>query len=197
MTNLRRTAGQWGAAVTDTAVIPLDASTEAQEIIDYAHHEIHAGSRFLYSETVDLASGANRDILIVTPNTTKWAHLSLPLRIGSNKQTTVTLYEDTTTSADGTAVSELNHNRNSGVAATVVLTHSPTVTVLGTILIQEQFGVAGGFFTDDVGGVAGGGRDELILKQNTKYLLRITNNDGSDPADINIFLDWYEHTDKH
>ncbi len=179
---------------SNTADVRIDASTSSLQVVDYEHHEIHSGSRYFYSETVDIAGSGTRDILIVTPDTTKWAHFTLPLQISSNKQTTVSFYEDTTTSADGTGLTEQNFNRNSVKTATVVVTHTPTVSGVGTLLIDDQFGESGGFFTGDVGGQATGGRAEIILKQNAKYLLRITNNDGS-ASDVNIWLDWYEHTD--
>ena len=35
---------------------------------------------------------------------------------------------------------------------------------------------------------------EFVLKQNTKYLIRITSN--SDANKVTTALEWYEHTDK-
>lgn len=39
----------------------------------------------------------------------------------------------------------------------------------------------------------GSGRDEIVLKQNTKYQLSLYGTDA-DPA--TLMMDWYEHTDK-
>lgn len=36
----------------------------------------------------------------------------------------------------------------------------------------------------------------MVAKQNTDYLFRITNNDGSATRWIGYDFNWYEHTDK-
>lgn len=44
----------------------------------------------------------------------------------------------------------------------------------------------------------GGTRDsqEIILKQNSTYLVRVTEN-NIQATNINVVFDWYEHTDKN
>lgn len=166
----------------------VDASTHSLQVVDYAHHEIHSGSAYVVSYNADVSSGANLDVLIVTPNTTAWAHMLLNLA-GEN-ELLATLYETATVSAAGTALTEVNHNRNSANTAAVVVTHTPTVTGTGTA-IWQRIGGSG----ETVGGEARNDA-EMILKQNTTYLLRLTNN-GVGTGWINVELDWYEHTDKN
>lgn len=176
--------------ISDTVarIVRVDASTHALEVIEYEHHEIHSGSSFYVTYTVDLGNGASQDILLVTPDTTKWAHM-----VGSvttESEAHVYFYEDTTTSNDGTAMTEFNRNRNSGTAATVVATYTPTVTGVGTLIWESHFGSGRG--------VGGGARseNEFVLKQNTKYMLRVTNATANANY-IAIAINWYEHTDKN
>lgn len=167
----------------------IDSVTEALMTITYPHHEIHDGSRYFYAELITLGNSGTREILITTTDTAKHGHFTM--EISANKETVVRLFEDSD-STGGTALTPRNRNRNYPDAATISLAHTPTVTTDGTLLIIEQFGEATGPATSKAGGTTSGGRLELVLKQNTKYLLRITS--ASDTNDINIILDWYEHT---
>lgn len=172
-------------AVATLPSAQLDSTTNAIKVIDYPHNELHGGDAFVYCEVTDVSGSAARDILIVTPNTTKWAHMFI--EVGSESEADYKLYEDATTSADGTGVTEVNRDRNSGSAATVVVTHTPTVSTTGTLICQDHWG----------SGKKSGGADraieEWILKQNAKYLVRVTNATGS-ANQIAIALNWYEHT---
>lgn len=165
--------------------LSTDSSTNAVNTIDYAHHEIHGGSSFTADYTVELANGATIDILVVTPNTTKWAHMEYILMCELESE--IKIYEGVTTSNDGTGLTEFN--RNSATAATTVVSYTPTVTDTGTLIRTKHLGA---------GKTAGGeSRDlsEIILKQNTKYLYRITNATTSVNY-ITFILSWYEHTNK-
>jgi len=188
---------RWGSGAGETDDVRIDASTNVLETIEYEHHEIHSGSRYAYSESEDVVAGEHRQLLLAVSNTTKWPHLSLPLHVTSNRQTTVEFYEAVVTSYNGTVLTPFNMNRNSANTPLTAVSVSFVVSSLGTRLIHEQFGTSGSFFKADVGGAVGGGRNELMLKQNVQYLLRMTNNDGGDSADISTWIDWYEHADKH
>ena len=164
-----------------------DETVDAIKTIDYPHSEIHEGNAFLYCEVTDFSNGAVRDILIVTPNTTKWAHMVLD--VVSELEADLKIYEAPTASNNGTAVTEFNRNRNSATVNTTVITHTPTIAggSEGTLICQKHWG----------SGKANGGESrnltELVLKQNTKYLLRVTNATTS-ANQIEIDLNWYEHT---
>lgn len=168
--------------------IPLliDPSTEAMPIVDYAHHEIHEGDHYFIKGWMDLTNAQVFDFLATTPDTLKWAHMVVAF--SSEAESHITIYEGTTTSADGTAVTAVNRNRNSSNTPGVVVTHTPTVTGVGTQIASYKMGSM-----QKAGGEVRG-NNELVLKQNTKYLIRITN----DTALNNWFdylADWYEHTD--
>lgn len=164
----------------------MDASTHSMQVIDYAHHETHAGSHFDYCEQVALGNGSARDLLIVTPDTLTWSHLLF--RIRSSGESNYNLYEGAVTSNDGTQVVTFNRNRNSAGTANTLIYHTPTVGTTGTSICMQHFGA---------GQRSGGderGDNEWVLKQNTKYLLRITSEAAANDVSTNI--NWYEHADK-
>jgi hypothetical protein len=70
---------------------------------------------------------------------------------------------ETTVSTGGSAVTPLNHNRNSANAPAIDVVESCTLTTTGTLFGPDRFGsgqVAGGQARAD---------NEWILAQNTKY----------------------------
>ena len=72
---------------------------------------------------------------------------------------------------------------------TTAIYNAPTISAPGTLLTRRYVGS---------GKSSGGGtrdNNEFILKQNTAYLLRITEGNVAN-TNINWELDWYEHTNK-
>ena len=169
----------------------IDPVTHSLETIDYAHHEIHSGSSFSVSDTV-ACNNTTVKWMIVTPNSTNYAHLVFHLSTTGEATFLVTGDADRTA---GTALACVNRRRV-GVpsSATVSVSRTPTggLTDGATTLFSIRDGVTG------VGGKsvqAGEGRDvqEWILKPNTKYIVSITTY-----ADVftTMKLDWYEHADR-
>lgn len=167
--------------------VRLDEVTGYLTFIDVFHHHTHAGEAFISGDLIDLGNGAIRDILIVTPNTTYWAHMFIT--ITTESETDLKVYEGTTASNNGTAITAFNKDRNSTSVATTLIFHTPTVAPgsEGVMLPPMHWGSGKG--------VGGGERssEEWVLKQNTKYLLRITNATTS-ANQTNTILRWYEHT---
>ena len=89
----------------------VDSSTESLQTIEYEHHEIHAGSGFHCIEVVDLAINNTRDVQIVTPDSTKWAHMLAA--VDTESETEWFLYENVVINNTGTACGIINQNRNS------------------------------------------------------------------------------------
>ncbi len=183
--------GSIGAVELESGGNPLtiDVLNNSLVAIALPHYETHEGVTFNASyKILALANAANLDIILLT-GANKEAHLTARFVCGGDAE--VLIYEDTTTQAplnDGTALAELNLNRGSVTAATVVATHTPTINALGTQLIDGAIG--GG-----TGGNAAGGAirigTERILAVSTKYLFRLTNRSGG--AKIgSIVLEWYE-----
>lgn len=168
------------------AIPRLDKATTTLQTIEYEHHEIHGGSSFITSYAVDLGNGATADLLITTPNTTKWAHVVFTIE--HELEAHVYLYENPTVSDAGTGITTYNRDRNSATAATTTVKHTPTVDPVGTLIWEDHSGS---------GRTTGGGshsNGEFVLKQNEDYLLRITNAIANAANYIAVHIDWYEHT---
>jgi len=184
--------GSASSIIKDAGGIPaeVDNSTHSMQTIEYSHHEIHAGSHYKAGfMNTDLDTDATVQLLFVTPNTTKWAHWTLTAQAtGSAK---IEVYEGTSVSANGTAVTRWNRNRNSTNTSTTLVYHTPTVTTSGTKMITKYIGSEG--FRSNIGGEHRGD-SEFMLLQNTKYLLVLTA--ISDDIVGSVGGDWYEHTDK-
>ena len=180
----------------------LDKATGALIFLDYPHHEIHAGDRFyvMYSVASLGAMAAPDDMITLTfttPNTTKWGHFSF-LAIGTGGWRLRLIEAPSGGAASQTEqLSVLNRNRNSSKVSTMIaldstageVSYDATLATGGTALWDEY--VPGG---SKVAGLVGSGRDEIVLKQNTKYQLSLYGTDA-DPA--TLMMDWYEHTDKN
>jgi hypothetical protein len=161
----------------------------APVVVDVAHHELHCGDSICLTHTVDLTNGAVRDILITVPNpaiTAKRYHFYI--EVTTESETDVKLYESTTTSNNGTTIAAFNRNRQDPVVAEneVVFTHTPTVTGVGTLIEEFHFGSGRG-----VGG-ENRGNNEWVFKNNTKYLLRVTNATTTNNY-IAVKIDYYVH----
>jgi len=171
-------------------IVKLDANTEVQMFVDYAHHEVHAGSHYYIKNWYDIAgSGTVKEFILTTPDSTKEVHLLTAFN--TEAEFTLSAFEGVTTSDDGDAITPINNNRNSSKTSVLSTFEDPTVTNDGDAIWTIKMGSGGNKSTGERRGDA-----EIILKQNTKYLFRITKNaTGTDWVDIN--LKWYEHTPKN
>lgn len=95
----------------------------------------------------------------------------------SSGDATLEYFEGTTFSAAGTAVSALNHNRQSAKTFTGTITHTPTITANGTQLDGTVF-IPGGTKGSGSGGSSTGFLEEMLLANSTNYLVKLTNVSG-------------------
>lgn len=167
-----------------------DSTTNANKTIDYSHYEIHAGSHFKagYQDTT-MDTDAVIELLFITPDSAKWAHWTLTAQ--TTGAGTVQVFRGPTVTANGTAVTPLNRSENSLRTSDVSVYHTPTTTADGTKISERWIGSEG--FRSNIGGEIRGS-SEIILKQNTIYLVRATAN--ADGIKMAIGGDWYEHTNK-
>ena len=169
---------------TTLRVPQADASSHAMEAITFAHHKIHEGDHFFIKDVEDLGNTATYYILFAVPNTPRWIHLFFDF--WHEKEMSFSITEGVTTGGDGTAVSAYNNNRNSTTVPTIVVTHTPTTPVGGTVIYNYQRG----------DGNKGGGEkreeDEIELKANMKYLITATNISANDNL-FDYHFKWYEH----
>lgn len=167
-----------------------DLTTDSLRVVDYAHAELHSGSHYNYRRYHNVPKNGTKDHLIITPNTTKWAHFVVDVE-AITSSVIVYLYEGATYSAVGTPETPINRNRNYTNGNTTLIYEDPTITAVGTLLADTYVGA---------GKNSEGGRvrdqQEIILKQNTVYLVRVVEqNIAATP--VNIAFDWYEHTNKN
>lgn len=163
----------------------FDGVFQAPISIDVAHHEIHEGGVFSYCDVVSLANGATQDYMVTTPNTTKWAHFGYMIDFNDGAGS-FDIYE--ATDRNGTTAQTIyNRNRNSESTAGVTIHKSVSGgTTDGVRLCMRRAGSG-----KTLSGSIGSG-SERILKQNTKYLIRLTNNTTS-TNNASVEFDWYEH----
>ena len=111
------------------AIFSQDASTEAINIIDYNHHEIHSGSHYFVRGYTDMSDGDSIAFSLTTPNTTKWTHIIF--NISHSGLLTVKMFETATVSS-GDTITPYNNDRNSANTSVNVVISNPTVAVEGT-----------------------------------------------------------------
>ena len=158
-------------------------------VIESVHHEIHCGDSYEMADVTTLPNGGVLNVLIVVPDEPgtpgvdqKWYHLKGIVE--SEAEALVEFFEGTVVTADGTALTSFNRNRNSALADFLPVYSGPTITSDGTLLYSKGIGSGRA-----VGGSAGR-ETEIILKNNTAYLLRVTNNITGTNR-INSELDYY------
>jgi len=180
-------AQMYGKTGDSTFQVPrLDAITHTMQTMEYEHHEIHSGSHyFLCDYDLSIASSETIEFVVTTPNTTTWSHMLFDF--SSSLGATMEIYEGASSVVDGTPATPINNNRNSTNTSVLTILKDPTSITDGTRIA--------GFL---VGGNRSGGvnsRDkELILKQNTIYLFRLTSLANSNT--IGFCGEWYENINK-
>ena len=174
-----------------TTQVGVDSSTEALEVIDYEHHEIHAGSHYIIASSDVLGSGITKDFCTYAPDTTKWIHIIF--EVAGSASTSFDVFEAGDFDDDGISSTPLNSNRNSSNTAGFGVSADCTVNSTGTRILNYRFGSG----TNPSKALSGENRSrtELVLKQDTNYLWRIRSN----AADNNVTYvgSWYEHVDKN
>lgn len=96
------------------------------------------------------------------------------------------LYEGSTVTG-GTSITPLQMNRSSTTASQAVALLNPTVSSLGTKLLEQI--LIGGQGKKASGGDSG--TADMVLKGLTTYLFRLTNVNGTDHA-AEMVLEWFE-----
>lgn len=158
-------------------------------IVDLAHHEVHEGSHFVVThKTADGADLPNDGVLEVLLTTgAKDVHAVFEAVVEGDFE--LDIFENPTVTDDGTALAEVNLNRNSSKVATVVATHTPTTSADGDNLYSKWLLGGVGFFADTA---LARTDTEFNLKQNEQYLFRLTNRSGSG-SPCSWVVQWYEH----
>ncbi len=194
MSNWKLINARWGSGAGETEEVRMNGASGALLGITNAHHQVHEGNHFTYSQSdadFDIADAV--ELLIITPNTTKWAHMIFDIE--AVLDTTVEIYENTAAAGHTVLAAQtaFNNNRNSGTSNTTTINTHNDDGADGTLIFKSVFGVSTGTGINHItGGGAERAREEWILKQNSKYVLKITS--GTDNSVMSLKLSWYEHT---
>ena len=177
--------GKTHSYITDDGVrfCALDKTFKALLSIDVEHHEIHDGSSYQVTAfATGVGSGSIADFFGITPAN---VDCHFVFSVSGSGELEFALYEGATVSSNGTPMSVINRNRKSIKTSTMQAFHTPTVTGVGTLLESGYFGTG-----KTVGG-SNHSDTEMILKNNTNYLVRITSRSSAN--NISGKFMWYEH----
>lgn len=157
-------------------------------VLDEEHSKIHQGKLFTLAKRVNIANvGGVATFLGIVPAAV-YPHFRNITVSSDGGPFDVDFYEGTTVSANGAAIAAYNNNRNATTVPGLLVYDTPTITADGILL--EPILIPG---TKQSGSLGSDSSNEWILKENTKYLIRITNNTtgaGTSRFTINMF--WYE-----
>ncbi len=169
--------------------IQLDRNTYALMTIDFSHHELHSGDHYFFQASHEIASAGTIVYLITTPNTDVYSHFIYTIDGSAILQ--ATMYEGADRTGT-TAQTILNSNRNSANVSGIAIHLGVSAgTTDGTVIKTYNGGAASAISRSSP---TSRSDSELILKRNTKYLIRLTS--GTDNNLCNVKFEWYEHTDK-
>jgi len=162
----------------------IDSNTHTLKTITYPHSEEHDGNAFFLNSNDDImADGENFTITVETPDTAEWMHLTFTTE--GILATHTYVYEGVTVSVNGSVVIPFNRDRNSTNTCGGIFRINDTTADLGTLLWQWHSG------SKRESGISMEGQ-EIILKQNTKYLFVIESEANNNAASGQ--LNWYVHT---
>lgn len=181
----------WDPDINRWCKIRVDTSTDALNVVQYPHHEVHAGSFYRSGMNFTLAN-AEVGTFGMTTHATKEVHILWNLTATADG--TFTVLEDVASFSGGATVNPLNHNRNSSNTSfqTCIrgMTGSNLITPTGgTTILNAVLGTGKGSTIDRSHG------EEFVLKTNSNYLFRYTN--GTSANIIQLVMEWYEHTPRH
>jgi hypothetical protein len=162
-----------------------DILTGALVEIDFGHYKVHQGLSFYYHDVIALGNGATQDYIITIPDSMVRMHFGMEINYNDGAGI-IELYE-ATDRVGTTLQTTFNRDRNSGnIANMLVHKDQSGGTTDGVKIINKRSGSGKTLAGESATG------EERILRNNTKYLLRLTNGTTS-TNNVNIILRWYEH----
>ena len=166
---------------TVVAPIEIDSYTHSLSTIDEEHHQIHDGNHYFIATYETLGSEDSADFVVETPDSSTEAHMVF--MVEGTDAVSIEVYESVDADSDGTVQTPYNSNRNSSNNSVLTIRKNPTVNDTGTLLFKQRSGGKNKIgITSRV--------NELVLKQNTKYLYRITSHAVGNI--VTYIGEWYE-----
>lgn len=145
--------------------------------IPVEHLLVHMGLVYSLDYTASLANGASLNIHIAVPKEYD-LHTEFSVLVGGDGL--LYMYEEPVLSNNGTLLTPVCQNRDFAVAMGTKFYHTPTVTSVGTALINGRI-IPGGSGPQSVGHIARAGA-EWLLGADKSYLVRVTNSSGNTQA---------------
>lgn len=175
-------------AISELLQNAKDPLNSAIATMDVEHYEIHEGDHFFCSCVQAMAGNATIDYVLSIGN--KPAHLVFSI-IGNDAGISGNTYENITANNDGTLVTPINNNRLSSNTSSIVNRLNPTgVNITNALILRPFRSGTGGTPSQRQSGSIERSR-EVILKPNTKYLIRTTNLSTS-TNNVSFDFSWYE-----
>lgn len=171
-------------------VMKFDDYAHAVALIDTNHRHVHDGFYFHASGRATLGIAGTLDLLLNVPAGC-YPHVQDVLFNLGDAPADIGIYRGVTTSDDGTAVTVHNRNLNSSTTPEAVLTHTPTITDLGTQIHDRYIGDTGGTGINKIGAFTPSTGEEWVFAPGEKYLVRLTNNSGASMT-VSYEAFWYE-----
>ena len=151
--------------------------------IDVLNSTVHAGIAFTYSGAASIPAAGHAYFHGKTGDIT--SHLMGFFVKADSAPVTVQFFEAPTITADGTPQSPIQRNRQTANVALMQVFAAPTVTADGTQLFVDK--LLGNQQTVSSSNLDG----EWLLKKNTSYTFKITNN-SNQTANIGAGFSWIE-----
>ena len=169
-----------------------DQFAHAVTVIQEQHRLIHDGMFFTTSGKQTGFADATSVEFLISPPAGCFPHIqSMVLNFGRG-DIDFEAYEGPTVTDNGTALPTRNVNRNSTNTPALNLYANPTTTDDGVMGFQLWVPPTGTGTGQSANGTAGVGQgSEWILKPETQWLVRLTNNSGS-TIDWSYEFSWYE-----
>lgn len=159
-----------------------DAASNALYVISGEDSKAFSGKLWTANRYVASVGATSTTDVTITQTATNVAYAKIS--ISSSQISVVSIYEGTTVSNAGTAITSYNRNRSVAGSASSTVHHTPTVSAAGTEILPSF--LLSGSTTGPIAVVG-----SWLLKADTKYLIRLTNN-GASAAAVGIFIEWYE-----
>lgn len=169
------------------SISQVDLTNNSLKIIDYPHAELHKWDHYFYTDHVELDNALSQNYLITTSNTLKWGHMHIICWWSAITQ--IEVYE-ATDKLWTTLQQVFNNNRNSSNVAT--LSVHKWISWWTTDWLRLVYHKWGSSTNQSSSGVWVRSDEELLLKQNTKYIVRITSFTNDNLCNLSLY--WYEHT---
>lgn len=172
---------------TPVATIPddwIDHSSNSVKMIDETHAKIHEGKHCKFEDYRILSSSETKYFLLYTDG--KEFHFNYYFSFESGEGEFI-IYENPTFDNVGILLNNVfNSNRNSNISTVGVLYEDPSITNEGTQLFRMRLGAK------RTSGEISRGDNEIILKNNTYYLIKIVNHITSNNI-VNLRFVGYEN----